>query len=109
MKILIIDEDVSVVAYLAAQLQQAGHLVLTATEAPEALRTLYKEQPDLIISDNKLSCFSGLQLRNLVKLQMGKHIPILLFKTRKNRRKLEMIPEDAGLARVLSDSISRFD
>lgn len=105
MKILIIDDNASILQELTEMLEKEGHYVLAATEIPEALNLLYREHPDLIISDNNLSCLTGLELRNLVKLQFMKHIPILLFKTADCKKKFLAQPA----LNFAPASISRFD
>lgn len=107
MKILIIDKNTDLLRQLNNKFSNEGHTVFTASETPEALRILYHEQPDIIISHNRLACLSPRQLRNIVRLQFVKHIPVLLFKNRKRFS----IPVFAGGENGfnLLNSISRLD
>jgi DNA-binding response OmpR family regulator len=83
MRILIIDKSTTLLRMLGEKFSSEGHTVFTASEMPEALRVLYREQPDIVLAHNRLSCLSPRQLRNIVRLQFVKHIPVLLFRNRK--------------------------
>jgi CheY-like chemotaxis protein len=50
-RILLVDDEPSVIAALADALRQAGHEVEAVTDAPAALKRLEVDQPDLLIAD----------------------------------------------------------
>jgi DNA-binding response OmpR family regulator len=79
MKILVIDDDPIGLRVVAARLQKDGHTVLIAGEAPEALRMIYKELPDLILCDIMMPYLSGLEVLNIVNIQFDKSIPVILM------------------------------
>ena len=66
-KILIIDDEPDVVAYLAAFLKDNGFEVITASDAPEGFKKATIEKPDLITLDITMPKETGIRL--LGKLQ----------------------------------------
>lgn len=82
------------------ELKSCGYDVLFAAAVPDALRMIYHEGPDLIISDRKLPFLPGDELRKLINLQMLKHIPIILFNRNRAKELLEN-KESEGLLESL--------
>lgn len=82
MKILIIDKDNTVLDTLSDKFLGEGHQVITANEVPSAIRMIYKELPDLILSQNTFTFMEGTELRKIINLQLKKHIPIVFFDSR---------------------------
>lgn len=50
-RILVVDDDRSIIKVLRGYLEQAGYQVLTAEDGETALHVLRREQPDLVILD----------------------------------------------------------
>lgn len=66
--ILIVDDDIAVLTSLSLLLEQAGHKVLTASDAAAALSIINKQAPDLIILDLNFSIdTSGIEGMDLLK------------------------------------------
>jgi CheY-like chemotaxis protein len=65
--ILIADDDPTTVRLLAAAVQQAGHRVVTAMDAFQAVRAAHKEQPAAIIMDVMMPAGSGLNALKQIK------------------------------------------
>ncbi len=49
--ILVVDDEVSIIKFLRANLEANGYRVLTAMDGAEALQTFEVELPDLVILD----------------------------------------------------------
>ncbi len=77
-KILVVDDDKDLLKLVATGLEEEGYEVLTATSAQEALRTAYREHPDLVILDIMLpGSIDGIEVcRRLRELT---DIPIIML------------------------------
>jgi CheY-like chemotaxis protein len=58
-KILVVDDEADVRAYLSAVLTRAGYEALTAADGTEAFDTAVSERPDLVILDLDMPRQSG--------------------------------------------------
>jgi DNA-binding NtrC family response regulator len=61
-RILIVDDDQSILAVLEARLQAAGFRVLCAASGPAALELLKSKPVDVLVSDMKMPEMSGMEL-----------------------------------------------
>ena len=76
-KILIVDDEVNVRKLYSEELQSEGYHTLSASTVMEALETVEKEEPDLVILDIKLGEESGIDA--LMKIaRQRKHLPVIL-------------------------------
>ena len=62
MNILLVDDEDIIHRTLGVFLARSGHLVRRAQNGMEALRSLGKGIPDLVISDIKMPTMDGLEL-----------------------------------------------
>ncbi|MBL1378938.1 sigma 54-interacting transcriptional regulator [Zobellella iuensis] len=61
-KILLVDDDASLLKLLGLRLKSEGFVVNTATSGAEALEVLERDRPDLVLSDLKMDGMDGLAL-----------------------------------------------
>ncbi|WP_410009603.1 two-component system response regulator GlrR [Pantoea agglomerans] len=61
-KLLLVDDDPSLLKLLGMRLRSEGYQVTTAASGPEALRLLQKEKIELVISDLRMDEMDGLTL-----------------------------------------------
>lgn len=66
-RILVIDDDKSIVKLIRSYLEQSGYEVLTAYNGETALRTIYGEKPDLVVLDLMLPDRDGWDLTRLIR------------------------------------------
>ena len=66
-KILIVDDEESIIDVLSMMLEKEGYQALSASDGSEALKVLDKEKIDLIISDMRMTPMNGLDLLKRVK------------------------------------------
>ena len=66
-KILIADDEPDFLATLKSRLEFEGFLVITSVEGEEALRTIRREKPDLVLLDIMLPTMNGYQVCREVK------------------------------------------
>ena len=79
-KIMIIDDDPTVVKYLQAIFSDNGYATCTASSTPEALETVRKEKPDLITLDLQLPGEWGSRFyRKLRKDRELKDTPVIVI------------------------------
>ncbi len=69
-KILVVDDDLLVLATITMGLQQLGYLVLQADNGPDALTICSQITPDLALLDIRMPSMSGLELAKLLNEQM---------------------------------------
>lgn len=76
-KILIVDDEVNVRKLYSEELQNEGYQTVSAATVKDALDTVERENPDLIILDIKLGEESGIDC--LMKIaKQRKHLPVIL-------------------------------
>jgi DNA-binding response OmpR family regulator len=76
-RILIVDDDASLLVVLAEQLHDDGYEVATARDGQEALRRLDAGWPDLILLDLMMPRVDGLALARQIKA--GADLPIIVL------------------------------
>ncbi len=66
-KILVVDDDKSIIEIVQAYLEQAGYSVLTATDGTTAMHLLHSEKPDLLILDLMLPDRDGWDITSTIR------------------------------------------
>ena len=66
-KVLVVDDEEDIVAYLVAVLQDNGFRALGESDAAAVLETIRKERPDLILLDIMMPGQSGLSLYRAIR------------------------------------------
>ncbi len=99
-RILIADGDSSAVQSLRYQLELAGHSVLIATQAAEALQIVEQQQPDLLLLDAIMPDMDGFEaLRQLKQNPLTQAVPVIMT---------SVIPErESGLAAGAADFLTK--
>lgn len=96
MKILLVDDDLDLLAVTGFALQQAGFLVVKASDARAGLQAVQAEQPDLAVLDVNLPGMHGFDLAK--KIRETSTIPILMLTVRREEedivRALELGADD---------------
>lgn len=76
-KILLVDDDRTLLGFLSEFLQHEEHTVLSAESGAEALRVLYRERPDLVVLDLMMPGMDGWEL--VARLRELADLPIILL------------------------------
>jgi len=96
MKILLVDDDPDLLAVTGFALQQAGFLVIKASDGRAGLQAVQSEQPDLAVLDVNLPGMHGFDLAK--KIRETSSIPILMLTVRREEedivRALELGADD---------------
>ncbi|MGM9926674.1 MAG: winged helix-turn-helix domain-containing protein [Bacillus sp. (in: firmicutes)] len=77
-KVLVVDDEQSIVTLLQYNLEQAGFLVITAFDGREAVQVAELENPDFIILDLMLPKLDGIEVCKLLR-QKKMNVPILML------------------------------
>ena len=95
-RILLVDDEPSIVKVVQKRLEVEGFDVLVAIDGQEALTKAQTEHPDLIILDLMLPKLNGYEVCRLLKFdQKFQHIPIILF-TAKAQQQDEVLGKECG-------------
>jgi len=90
-KILLVDDEESIVEMVRKRLEASGYDVVVAMDGQEALDKARKENPDLIILDLMLPKMNGYEVCTMLKQdEQYKKIPILLFTARAQQKDEEL-------------------
>jgi two-component system alkaline phosphatase synthesis response regulator PhoP len=82
-RILVVDDDKSIVKVVRGYLEQAGYQVLTAGDGETALHALRRERPDLMVLDLMLPDRDGWEVTRIVRAdQLLAATPIILLTAR---------------------------
>lgn len=72
-KVLVVDDDADIRALVVRRLHEAGHLVMDAAGAVEAMALIRdRGSPDLVVLDVSMPDMDGLQLLGRVRAQTGR-------------------------------------
>jgi CheY-like chemotaxis protein len=78
--VLLIDDHPDVCEVLSRLLAIYGHRVQVCMDAETAMLSLDRQQPDVIITDDRLPGMSGLELvRSIRRTRQTAELPIILF------------------------------
>ncbi|PAD63851.1 DNA-binding response regulator [Bacillus siamensis] len=77
-KILVVDDEQSIVTLLQYNLERSGYDVITASDGEEALEQAEKENPDLIVLDVMLPKVDGIDVCKQLR-QQKMMVPILML------------------------------
>ncbi|HRP07823.1 MAG TPA: response regulator transcription factor [Gemmatimonadales bacterium] len=80
MKILLVDDDPDLQAVTGFALQQAGFLVVKASDGVQALQQVEVEQPDLMVLDINMPRMNGFEVMR--RLRAGSAMPVLVLTVR---------------------------
>ena len=79
MKILIVEDDPIMMMLLTQSVKNFGYIIISAADGKEAIHSINKESPDMVITDLTLPIISGLEIISYVKDFPGKIIPVILI------------------------------
>jgi two-component system KDP operon response regulator KdpE len=79
-RILIVDDELSILKYLRANLEAEGYEVLMAKDGAQALQTLEAELPDLVVLDIMMPEMDGLEVCR--RLREWSQLPVIMLSAR---------------------------
>ncbi|MFP4472601.1 MAG: response regulator transcription factor [Candidatus Omnitrophota bacterium] len=82
-KILVVDDNPTDRTLIISLLERAGHMVVSADQAPDGVDMALNQAPDLIILDVMMPIINGFNICRLIKSHTEQgHIPIVLVTSR---------------------------
>lgn len=89
-KILVVDDEEAIYAYLQRKLGKLGYTVSTAEDGEEALSQAFSERPDIILLDVKLPKLDGIEVcKRLKSNDMTKKTPIIMLSAKAQSDEIE--------------------
>lgn len=76
-RILVVDDEPSIIKYLRANLEASGYQVLAAMDGAEGLRTFERELPDLLLLDIRMPVMDGFEVCR--RIREWSQIPIIML------------------------------
>ena len=84
--VLIVEDDDELREILHAEFELEGLAVLTATDGSEAVTTVRRLKPDLVLMDIKMPVMNGIEATKIIKSEEEiQHIPIIMLTASRNR------------------------
>jgi two-component system alkaline phosphatase synthesis response regulator PhoP len=80
-RILVVDDDKSIVKVLASYLEQAGYSVLAAHDGEAALHVLRRERPELVILDLMMPKRDGWEVTRMIRGDKGLAATLIIMLT----------------------------
>jgi two-component system alkaline phosphatase synthesis response regulator PhoP len=77
-KVLVVDDEQSIVTLLQYNLQQAGYDVVTAYDGEEGLNKVFTERPDIVVLDLMLPKMDGVEVCKAIRSEKN-NVPILML------------------------------
>ncbi|MFL5663740.1 MAG: PleD family two-component system response regulator [Ktedonobacteraceae bacterium] len=91
-KILVVDDEIDILAFLQELLEQEGYIVATTDKAEYVERLHNGGLPDLILLDVLLSGKDGREIVKRLKSQEEtRHIPVIMFSAHPNAEKTSQV------------------
>lgn len=100
-RIVLIDDDVSLLEVLGMAFQDAGHEALTATDGRQGLAHIEARHPDAVVSDVNMPKLDGFALCRQLREQ-GNDVPIVLLTSRDDE-----VDEALGLELGADDYVTK--
>lgn len=100
-RILLIDDDASLLDALSIAFEDAGHEVLTAPDGARGLERARADRPDAVVSDVNMPGIDGLSLCRRLR-EAGDSVPLVLLTSRDNE-----IDEALGLELGADDYVAK--
>ena len=108
-KILVVDDEEPIYAYLRRKLSNLGYSVCIAEDGEEALTRAFSELPDIILLDVKLPKLNGIEVcKRLKSNEKTKQIPVIILSAKAQSNEIAAGLK-AGADRYLCKPISFSD
>jgi len=105
-KVLIIDDNISILEYLKTVLNKYNFEISTSTNGYDGLQEVAKFKPDIVFLDLMMPNLDGLQLLQLKKVLIDiKDIPVIVISANAGRNNV-IAAMEAGADRVLAKPIN---
>jgi DNA-binding response OmpR family regulator len=108
-KILVVDDEISLVELCRIILQQAGYVVQGAFNGRQALKLVDESPPDLVLLDVMMPGMDGIEVCRQIRAQYAGPPPHIVMYTADDREETRSSSLAAGANDVLTKDIPVFD
>ncbi|NHF59849.1 response regulator [Flavobacteriaceae bacterium TP-CH-4] len=104
-KLLLAEDDELLASLLSFRLQKGGYEVMHVPNGKEVKEQLEMYLPDIIVSDIMMPYFSGIELIDYVRNELGSSIPIIILSSAGNEENV-LSAFDLGANDFISKPVS---
>jgi CheY-like chemotaxis protein len=108
-KVMVVDDDATVLEVTAAVLEQRGYEVSTRESAIGTSLAIIREKPDVVLLDVHMPGLSGDRLAELMGPRAGRASPLVILHSASGREELERLAASCGAADVIEKTTSPLD
>ena len=108
-KILVVDDETSLVSLCLLIFEQAGYSVRGALNGKQALQMVHDEMPDLILLDVMMPGMDGIEVCRRIRELLPQERPFILMYTADDRQKTKSESMLAGATDFISQETPIFD
>ena len=101
-KVLVVDDEVSLVQLCQLILEDAGYKVRGAVSGSEALRLIHEEMPDLILLDVMMPGMDGIEVCRQIRGRYASERPFIIMYTADDREYTRKTSMAAGANALLT-------
>lgn len=104
-KVLLVDDELSVLLMIKRYIMNAGYDVLTASNGKEAIERARKDHPDLIVMDAVMPEMNGLEAtREIRKIDVLKDVPIIMLTVLRAEEDIR-VARESGVSKYLTKPV----
>ncbi len=108
-KILVVDDECSLVQLCQIIFEAAGYLVRTALDGTEALELINEEMPDVVLLDVMMPGMSGIEVCRRIREQFNAQKPCILMYTADDSRETYDTSKTAGANALITKDTPVFE
>jgi CheY-like chemotaxis protein len=101
LKVMVVDDDATVLEVTAAVLEQHGYDVRTRESALGTSLAIIREKPDVVLLDVHMPGLSGNRLAELMAPKPGRVSPLVILHSASSLSELEQLAAGCGAADVM--------
>jgi DNA-binding response OmpR family regulator len=109
LKVMLVDDDATVLEVTAAVLEQHGYDVQTRDSAIGTSLAILRDKPDVVLLDVHMPGLSGDKLAELMGARAGRPAPLVILHSASTKQELEQVGQSCGAADVIEKSASPLD
>lgn len=78
---MLAEDDVMLASLLKFRLEKAGYRVDLAADGRQVKELVDRQMPDIIVSDIMMPYFSGIELVDYLRNELGSQVPVIIIST----------------------------
>jgi DNA-binding response OmpR family regulator len=109
LKVMIVDDDTTVLQVIAAVLEDHGYDVRTRDSALGTSLAIIRDKPDIVLLDVHMPGLRGDRIAELMGTRSGRAAPLVILHSASDRIELERLAATCGAADVIEKSSAPAD